>query len=143
MWPNPRNVPRIPYKGEIIDAYVYDVHDGDTCSVLIRFGKEEHLKLNLRILGIDTPELKRGGSELEMKAGEKVRDVVAGLILGKECKIRLIKHDKYGSRVNGEVFLNDSTSLSQYLLDRKYAVPYTGNKKSAWDTEMLQNIITS
>jgi len=140
MWPNPKDVPRVPYKGKIIDAYVFDVHDGDTCSVLIRFG-EEYLKLNIRVLGIDTPELKRGGSELEMQAGAKVRDVVSNLILNKVCKIRLDKNDKYGSRINGEVFLLDGTSLSSYLINKKYAVPYSGNKKLAWDPVVLQSII--
>ena len=135
-WPNPRDVPRVPYKDQKIDAYICGVHDGDTCTAIIPFG-EEYLKVNIRLMGIDTPELKGE----QVNAGIKVRDIVTLLILNKSCKIKLVKWDKYGSRINGDVYLDD-VALSQYLLDKKYALPYDGGKKREWTKEELDFILS-
>ena len=39
-------------------AKVLDVYDADTCTLLIDVGFNIHLKEKVRLLGIDTPEIK-------------------------------------------------------------------------------------
>lgn len=135
-WPDPDSVNTVPYQDKLIPAYVCKVYDGDTCTVIIKFG-EEFMRLNIRVEGVDTPELRiydkqrkntRLG-QLEKKAGKHVRDKIRGLIENKECKVKLMKWDKYGGRVIGSVHLRDTEqSLSEYLIRNKYAKPYQGAK---------------
>ena len=151
-WPDPNTIPTVPYKGQIINALVYSVYDGDTCSILVPTGIDGFLNLRIRILGVDTPEVKvkkkdreEMGNELadlEEEAGKYVRDKVKQRIEGKVCKIRLDKWDKYGGRVIGEIFLESRrySTLTNYLLTNYYAKPYTGQKKELW-TEQELNIM--
>lgn len=149
VWPDPSEVPTVPYKGERVKVLVYDVYDGDTCSILIPIGSG-FLKLKIRVLGVDTPEVKvRGkmkGTELgnlEQEAGVYVREKVKKLIEGKECEVRLDKWDKYGGRVNGAVYLESKkhATLTEYLLANHYAKEYYGKAKEDWTTEELEKIL--
>jgi len=150
-WPDPDEIPTVPYKGVRVRVFVYDVYDGDTCSILVPFG-EEYLKLKIRVLGVDTPEVKVRGAakgtelgDLEEKAGAHVREKVKALIEGKECEVRLDKWDKYGGRVNGVVFLESRkyTTLTEYLLANYYAKEYHGKKKEGWTEEELGRILAN
>src|SRR6266700_5543553 len=50
-------VPACPGKGCVITVKVCDVHDGDTITVATLLG-ETPVKTHIRILGIDTPEIR-------------------------------------------------------------------------------------
>lgn len=150
-WPDPDEIPTVPYKGERVRVLVYDVYDGDTCSILVPFG-EAHLKLKIRVLGVDTPEVKVRGAakgtelgDMEERAGAHVREKVKALIEGKECEVRLDKWDKYGGRVNGVVFLESRkyATLTEYLLANYYAKEYHGKKKEDWTGEELGRILAN
>ncbi len=151
-WPDPNNIPVVPFQGEIIKVLVYDVYDGDTCSILFRVGEDGYMKLRIRVNGVDTPEVKVLGKmkgtelgKLEEKAGAHVRDEVKALIEGKECNVKLNKWDKYGGRVNGVIFLSGSkyTTLTEYLLAKRYAKEYHGQAKEEWKLEELQHILST
>jgi endonuclease YncB( thermonuclease family) len=134
-----KNINSVPNKGIKTKMYVYKVYDGDTCSVVFRHGGE-FLKTNIRLNGIDAPELKTD-NELEKLAGELVAGYVREMINEKEITAVLIKHDKYGSRYVGDIYLNDNTTLSEHLLLRGYVINYGGGKKEEWTNEKLQSII--
>jgi len=146
MWPNPKYISRVPRKGEIVVARVYNVYDGDTCSVIYEYGSE-YININIRVMGVDCPEINPSAEDIEMKNLEKkaaifVRDKVRKMILDKDVKIKLIKWDKYGGRVVGAIFLpskfeNKWITLTEYLLSNGYGKPYIGNKKDDWERRDL------
>lgn len=147
-WPEPKSIPSIPFKRQRINAFVCNVYDGDTCSVIFRFGGD-FLKYKIRVLGVDTPEVSIRGEknntpigDLEEEAGKYVRDKVKDLIEGRECDVIFDKWDKYGGRVNGTIFINGDVTLTDYLLQKGYAKPYEGKKKETWTTEQLEEILS-
>lgn len=138
---NISRVEDVPYRGESILARVVKVIDGDTVMVIICMGSK-CLKLSVRVGGVDCPEsLKRNSSStLEVEAGKRVKDYVNSLI-GEYIQIRLDKKDKYGGRYVGDIFIADSNMyLSEILLEKKLAQPYSGNKKTPWTESQLQEI---
>lgn len=149
-WPDPKTVDAVPFKSQKITAFVYNVYDGDTCSVMFPIGNT-HQKLNIRVVGIDAPEVKIRGdvknldiSKLEMRAGVFVRDKVKKLIENRECQVKFMKWDKYGGRVIGVVYLPSDTkyeTLTEYLLSKRYAKPYFGSAKEEWTEEELYYIL--
>ena len=150
-WPDPKTVPSFPYQGEIVDAYVYNVYDGDTCSIIISLKNFGYMKLKIRVIGVDTPEIKIRGArknmpigDLEKKAAIHVRDKVKNLIEGKVCQVRMDKWDKYGGRVIGVVYLTSKkyATLTEYLLANGYAKKYYGSKKEEWKSEELNSILS-
>ena len=76
------------YKNQNVKAYVYDVYDGDTCTlnyfVCKKCKKVDTIKVRLN--NIDTPEIKRS-SNLENRATVKVKEYVANLILNKYANV--------------------------------------------------------
>jgi endonuclease YncB( thermonuclease family) len=74
---NPEEIPDVLKKNEVVAVRVIDVHDGDTIKVLFEFGGEI-IKISIRILGIDTPEVTAGKGRLpqEKIAGLKAKEFV-------------------------------------------------------------------
>ncbi len=144
-WPDEKDVNHLPLKNIRTIVKVVDVYDGDTFTVLIPFGGE-FLKLKIRLLGIDTPELNprgKGTTETitEKEAAKVVRDNVKELILGKQMNVKLTKWDKYGGRVNGELYISGDYTLSDHLYIKGYAKKYNGGKKEEWTIDELKSII--
>jgi len=92
------------------------VVDGDTFDVTVDLGFRVTTYQRLRLVGVDTPEI-RGPERPE---GLKVKEYVKGLIEGKELTIETFKVGKYG-RYICEVHLDDGGKLSEHLLARKMA----------------------
>ena len=102
-------------------ALVTKVYDGDTITVDIDLGFGVCLKgQKIRLLGIDTPEIR--GDERE--EGLKSRDVLRGQIINKWVLIKTSKDKKgkYG-RWLGEVWLDD-LCMNEWLLTEGYAKPF-------------------
>lgn len=139
MWPDPKTVDNVPLKDQLITAKVCKVIDGDTFKAMIKFG-DQHLKLAIRIQGIDTPEIK---NPAQHSAALVVRDYVAKLIADQEVTICTRKWDKYGGRVVADVWINGlKQSLATHLIELNFAKPYLGKKKQEWtkdDLECVQN----
>lgn len=115
---------------------IVKVIDGDTVEFEAPFlPKELKQTLKLRIYGIDTPEkgaLAKCSEEMEksITAKQFTEQQIAN---AGSTSIVLIKWDKYGGRVLGDVVI-DGTRLSKLLIDNRYAVPYNGGKKQSWCT---------
>ena len=60
---DPKTVPKVPFQNQIINARIEEIYDGDTVKIIILFG-DIPVKFSLRILGIDTPEIKHGEGRL-------------------------------------------------------------------------------
>lgn len=145
-WPDPENVDSVPFKDKRIKVKVTSVYDGDTCTVLVNLGTY-FLKMKLRILGVDAPEIKVRGSdgskldELQERAGAHVRDVLTKIIDQQVVEVIFRKWDKFTGRILAELFLPSGESLKDWLLSKGYAKEYDGKKKSPWTQVQLRKIL--
>ncbi|WP_452221378.1 thermonuclease family protein [Lacinutrix salivirga] len=103
------------YKAKIISVY-----DGDTVTAIVDLGFLHSQEMKLRLLGIDTPEM-RGPEKVE---GKKVRDILREMILDKEVEIHTYKdkQGKYGRYLASIVL--DGLDVNQWLVDNGHAEPY-------------------
>ena len=118
-------------------AKVLRVYDGDSITVLIQLGFNIILKQNIRILGIDTPEI-RTKNKKEKAFGLKVRDFLEEWIQDKEVIIITEKPDKFGGRYLAHVETIDGTNVAWVLKSKGYAKPYDGGKKKPWTSEEMK-----
>jgi micrococcal nuclease len=110
------------------------VIDGDTVEIAVDFLPSPlPPKLSIRVMGIDTPEKAPRAqcdaeADLAKKASAFTKNVVANAL---EVDVKILKWDKYGGRVLGDVYL-DHQSLAQSLISAGLARPYKGEAKSSW-----------
>ncbi len=136
---NPDSVPDIPFQNQMIPIRVFDVYDGDTVSFLMLYGNKP-LKMHMRILGIDTPEVRAAEDRLaeEKTAGMMSQRRLMELIgVNKITSAILRDNDKYGGRVLGELYTASGKSISSIMLAEGYAKPYDGGKKRPWTMQEL------
>ena len=135
---DPKTVPKVPFQDKIIFARIEEIYDGDTVKIIVLFG-DMPVRFSLRILGIDTPEIKNGEGRLpeEHAAAVKVRDYMRSLFPKNIAKICIRDWDKYGGRVLGDLFLETGENVSEILIHGGWARPYRGEKKKPWKLEEL------
>ncbi len=116
------------------DYKIIRVLDGDTVVFEATF-LPAPLKpqLSLRVLGVDTPEKgHRAQCESEnqraLLASEFTKKQIEN---AKKVQIEIKEHDKFGGRVLGDVII-DNKKLSEMLIEKGFARPYFGEKKSDW-----------
>ena len=51
------NTPKFTLKNKIYEAKILDIYDGDTITICINLEGFNYVKMNVRLDGIDTPEL--------------------------------------------------------------------------------------
>lgn len=113
------------------------VIDGDTVEIAVDFLPSPlPPRLSIRVMGIDTPEKAPRAqcdseAALAKKASAFTKDAVANAL---EVDVVILKWDKYGGRVLGEVYL-DHQSLAQSLISAGLARPYKGEAKQSWCEE--------
>lgn len=116
-----------PYK-------ILRILDGDTVEIEAKFlPKELKPTLLLRFSGIDTPEI--GGKAKCLNENRLAQEakmfVISEIKNAKIVDVKLIKWDKYGGRVIGDVYV-DGILLSKKMIAKRFAVPYDGKKKPDW-----------
>ena len=100
---------------------VEEVIDGDTIKVNLE-GKSE----NIRLIGIDTPEVESPYTSEECygpEATQRTKDLVEGREVGLEVDLETDDRDKYG-RLLRYVFIDD-TFVNELLIKEGYAYAYT------------------
>lgn len=120
-----------PFSFSGIEKYarIIKVYDGDTCTILFRW-KKQNIKTSCRIIGIDTPEL-RTKNKVEKKLGYEAKDFLQNLILEKVLKVKFGKDGKFG-RPLVEIFLHNGQSISDIMISNGHAKPYFGGTKQKW-----------
>lgn len=127
----PKEIDYFSFSGVEKYARVFKVYDGDTISLLFKW-KKQNIKASCRLLGIDTPEL-RTKNENEKKKAIEARDFLHNLIYEKIVLVKFSKNGKFG-RPLIEVFLPSGESISQIMINKKYAKKYLGkSKKNLWN----------
>ena len=106
-------------------------YDGDTCYITAKTFPEPLQKMSIRILGIDTPEI-RGDCGEEKALASIGREYANELFrAADEITLENLDWDKYGGRVLADVYL-DGELYSQKLIDAGLAKPYDGGTKESW-----------
>ena len=106
---NPKTIKNNIFEDLLIYGYVFNIHDTDTISVLFKFN-EQVIKYNLRLDGVDAPELKSKNKN-EQELCIKGTNFLKELILNKIIKIKTIKADKYG-RLLSKIYNYSDSQLS-------------------------------
>ena len=109
------------------------VYDGDTFTAFVEGHNPITKKpVNIRIRGVDTPELKDKNPKIKAKAIE-AKEVTTKLLTS-SSRITLYNislDDKYG-RMLADVYC-DGTDLAKLLLAKKLAKSYDGGTKEEWN----------
>jgi len=106
-------------------------YDGDTCYIEVPEFPENLRKMSIRILGIDTPEI-RGKCAEEKELALKAR-IFANKVFRSANKIEFknLQWGKYGGRLLSDVYLDDKL-YSKMIIDKGLARPYDGKTKKGW-----------
>ena len=109
-------------------------YDGDTCYVSAPVLPGKLSKMSVRVLGIDTPEIK-GKCEKEKELALIGRQTANELFRAADViEFKDLKWDKYGGRVLSNVYL-DGKLYSDILIEKGLARPYDGGAKKGWGDE--------
>jgi len=108
-------------------------YDGDTIHVVFKMPhSNEYNKWVIRMMGIDTPEIKAKNTN-EKQLAVKARDFLRELILDKIIIIECLDFDKYG-RLLGNLFIEgNDISISNMMIEKGYAKAYDGGTKTKWE----------
>ena len=113
-----------------IPAEVLRVIDGDTITVRARIWIGQDLTTNVRLFGVNAPEL-RGHCEAERKLAEEARRFLAARVEGRAVLLRNIALDKFGGRVVARVE-DGMGDVAAALLAARLANPYDGGARGSW-----------
>ena len=132
------NIPIFNFNGDIKQAKIVDVYDGDTVKVVFPVSNKLY-KFNCRIIGVDTPEIRNKNIEIK-KYGIHVRDKLREKILNKVVMVECHDFDKYG-RLLIDIKDNLNIKISEWLIENNYAFAYDGGKKKDWNDylEIINN----
>jgi len=111
---------------------VIDVYDGDTFKIIMPIDNIMKI-INIRMYGIDTPELKSKNDD-ERKMALLAKDELAKMINDKILWINIMKHDKYGGRYVGMIFddknkVDFDQSINKIMITKGLAYFYDGKTK--------------
>lgn len=119
---------------QVVINKIINVYDGDTFRVDIdEFPPIVGRNIAIRILGIDTPEIK-GSCRKERELAIKARDFTRKYLNAANIvSLTNLRRDKY-FRILANVHI-DGKNLGDALLTQKLAVVYSGKSKFNWCTE--------
>lgn len=118
------------YESAIVEK-VTSIYDGDTFRADIKdYPPIVGDRMSIRVLGIDTPEM-RGKCEKEKLLAREAKKLTVSLLRdAKVIELRNIKRGKY-FRLLAHVYADDE-SVGQSLIDHGLAVKYNGGTKIDW-----------
>ncbi len=114
-----------PFRAQVISVY-----DGDTFRVRVRIWLETDVTTNVRILGIDAPEMKGRCAEESRRAIE-ARDRLAQLLAAGPVDLWNVTGDKYAGRVDANV-IAAGVDVARRLIELGLARPYDGRARQGW-----------
>jgi micrococcal nuclease len=130
-------LPRLSHAEAVYGPYrasVVKVLDGDTVQLEVGLRPNLTQRINLRLVGVNTPE-KRGPkvSDCEKKAGQDATTFTQRWLQGmKGVTISEVRHDKYAGRALGKLRRPDGKDLAEALIAAGHAQPYNGGKRGPW-----------
>lgn len=114
-----------------IPAVVTEVIDGDTVGVRARIWLGQVVQIRVRLLDIDTPEL-RGKCSTERSLAVQARNQVIRQALGQQVLLWDVAYGKYAGRVTARITLPDAGDLGLALVSAGLARAYDGGARASW-----------
>ena len=114
-----------------VEAVVVEVLDGDTFLAEALVWPGHTVRVNVRIRGIDAPEMK-ARCDGERVAAERAREALASLFGGGPVAISNIASAKYYGRVLADVTTADGRVVAPALLGERLVRPYGGGRREPW-----------
>jgi len=114
-----------------VPAVVERVIDGDTVRVRARIWLGQELLTDVRLRGIDAPEL-RGRCAAERDRAREAKAWLDARITGRTVSLSDISGDKYGGRVVARLTTQEGDDVSAGLLAHGLAQPYGGRRRGKW-----------
>lgn len=113
-------------------AEVARVIDGDTVAVMVRVWPSVLIEARIRIIGIDTPEL-RGKCQAERERAKAAKEYVQAMLpVGARVTLRNVKADKYAGRHDAEIWTAKNQSIGELLIGEGLARRYDGEARQGW-----------
>jgi len=151
------NVSKRTFKAQTLLVRLHQIVDGDTFHIITKLNSNEPLhQYSLRLIGLDTPEMKPHLSnpmhDLHREAAIYVRDQLRALYpVGTIFIVDFDNEDKYG-RLLGKIWtikrgflglgrLCKDKDVCQLILARGWAIAYNGGKKVEFTQQQLLKII--
>ncbi len=113
-----------------VEASIVRVLDGDTFEAEALVWPGQSVRVNIRIRGIDAPEMK-SRCTAEHLAALEARATLAAL-LGDRVAISNIGGAKYYGRILADVETPDGVPIVAIMLARGLARPYDGGRRRGW-----------
>ena len=141
------NTPTFSFKNKIYNAKILDIYDGDTITICINLEGFNFIKMNVRLDGIDTPELHGKEKELGIVARNYLineltnikiennkysRKDIREIINNNTHIIKVIfgDFDKYGRPLC--IIYKNNININNLMLNNEYAKKYNGGTKELW-----------
>jgi len=109
---------------------VIKVYDADTITIATKlpYSDSPLYRLNVRLNGIDTPELAGSNiSDDEKDAAKMAKNFVYNLVFNRYVRLEDIQSEKYG-RILATVYIGE-INLNNLLLKERFAIKYNGGAK--------------
>lgn len=119
-----------PFRGPV-EARVVEILDGDTFVAEAVVWPGHIVRVNVRIRGIDAPEMK-ARCPAERRAAEKARQALAALLRDGMAVVSNVAGAKYYGRVLADVATADGSAVAPFLLGQKLVRPYEGGRRAPW-----------
>ncbi len=114
-----------------VEAVVVEVLDGDTFLAEAFVWPGHTVRVNVRIRGIDAPEMK-ARCDAERSAALRAREALASLFGADPIAMSNISGAKYYGRVLADVTTANGQGVASVLLGEKLVRPYGGGRREAW-----------
>jgi len=114
-----------------IPARILRVIDGDTLRVRTRIWLGMDMEIDVRISGIDAPEL-RGRCTAERRLAKSARLALIGLVEDRAIQLHDIHNGKYAGRVVARVTNTDGADIGVALIAQGVARRYDGRRRAGW-----------
>ncbi len=108
---------------KLVEANVLYCNDGDTCRVKVASG----MWMNVRLAGIDAPEVASGKKKPGQPFGEEARNFLNNHAKGKTIQIRQTDLDQYNRPV--VELLSEGQNINRKIVQSGFAEAYRGKTK--------------
>ena len=120
---------------------IASVHDGDTCKVVLDFGFGISFDIDIRMEGIDTPEMMKESKPAAIIARDALVAWLNARVGSGNLRLASKSWDKYGGRALGGIYVSGTNEkAADYMIAQGLAKPYQGDKKIPWTTDELKKI---
>lgn len=111
-------------------AVLIAVTDGDTFKARVQVWDGVEVVTAVRILGIDTPEIK-GKCASERAAALAAKDRLARLLASGTIVLNGVTPDKFAGRVDASVTVGN-VDVGSTMINEGFARPYLGGTRAGW-----------